>query len=97
MDLSELTLTAMVGDTPFHTALITGGKDPHKDLTFNKKGAPGIEPQTDWAEIAFKEVGYPKIKRTQFPQLKHERGYKHVVEFFKPYILGTKKRSDPFP
>ena len=47
--------------------------------------------------LALKEVGYPKVKRTQLPQLKHERAYKQVVEFFTPYILGKKKRSDPFP
>ena len=57
-------------------------------------GVPGIEPQTDWAAECLKELGYPNVKRTMIPGMGHSAAYEHVIETFRPYWEGKKKRSD---
>ncbi|MHC5038315.1 MAG: hypothetical protein ACYTHM_13450 [Planctomycetota bacterium] len=82
-------------DVNFPLHMITGEKDPHRDYTHGNRNMPGIEPQSDWAEEALKELGYPNVKRTMVPGMKHSAAQKHVIETFKPYWEGKKKRSDP--
>jgi poly(3-hydroxybutyrate) depolymerase len=73
-------------DFPIH--IITGGKDPHRDLTYGKKGSPGIEPQTDWAVKVLKEIGYPRFTRNLVPDLKHSPARKKVLEALRPFLEG---------
>ena len=75
--------------------ILTGAKDPHRTYTHGNESMPGIEPQTDNAVAALEQVGFRKLKRTMLPDLGHSPARKHVVDFFRPYLDGTKQRSDP--
>ncbi|TET36808.1 MAG: hypothetical protein E3J72_07685 [Planctomycetota bacterium] len=81
-------------DRNFPIHVITGAKDPHRKYTKGDKNIPGIEPQTDMAEKLIKQLKYPNYKRTMVPNLSHSPARKHVVDTFKPYWKGAKKRSD---
>jgi hypothetical protein len=70
-------------DFPIH--IITGEKD-----TLRQK----LEPCCDEAEIFLKKFQYPNYKRTMIPGLKHMPAFEQVIETFKPYWEGKKKRSD---
>lgn len=82
-------------DIAFPLRMITGEKDPHRDFTHGNKNMPGIEPQSDWAEEALKALGYSNYKRTMVPGMGHSAAQKEVVETFRPYWEGRKKRTDP--
>ena len=45
-------------------------------------------------EEALKILGYPNVKRTMVPGMKHTNAAKHVVDTFRPYWEGKKRRSD---
>jgi poly(3-hydroxybutyrate) depolymerase len=79
----------------FPVHLITGAEDPHRDFTFGDENIPGIEPQTDQAEALLRERGYPHVKRTLVPGLKHSAAREQVLDTFRPYLLGEKSRGDP--
>ncbi|MHC4597887.1 MAG: hypothetical protein ACYS47_02675 [Planctomycetota bacterium] len=81
-------------DVNFPLHIITGANDKHRDFTHGNKNSPGIEPQTDWAEACLKELGYPNYKRTMVPGMGHSAAQKHVIDTFRPYWEGKKKRSD---
>ena len=82
-------------DLTFPIHLINGADDPHRRWTKGNRNAPGIEPQADRAERLLKEFGYPNVKRTTVPGMGHDPAYKHVIETFKPYWSGRKRRGDP--
>jgi poly(3-hydroxybutyrate) depolymerase len=81
-------------DRNFPIHVITGEKDPHREFTHGDKNIPGIEPQTDAAEALLKELGYPNYKRTMVPGMGHSGAHQQVIETFKPYWEGRKKRGD---
>ncbi|MHC4779704.1 MAG: hypothetical protein ACYTFG_14105 [Planctomycetota bacterium] len=81
-------------DVNFPVHMITGANDKHRDFTHGNKSMPGIEPQTNWAEECLRELGYPNTKRTMVPGMGHSAAHQHVIDTFKPYWLGKKKRSD---
>jgi predicted esterase len=82
-------------DRNFPVHLITGEKDAHRDFTHGDKSSPGIEPQTDAAERLLKGLGYGNWSRKMYDGMGHSSAVKEVLDFLKPYIEGTKKRSDP--
>jgi len=51
--------------------ILTGEKDPHRDFTFGNKDSPGIEPQTDRAVAALKELGFTDLTRTMLKGVAH--------------------------
>jgi len=51
--------------------ILTGEKDPHREFTFGNKDSPGIEPQTDRAVAALKELGFKDVTRTMLPGVGH--------------------------
>jgi dienelactone hydrolase len=52
--------------------ILTGDKDPHREWTHGKVGGvPGIEPQTDRAVEALKELGYTNFTRTMLKGVGH--------------------------
>lgn len=67
------------GGPPIH--IMTGSKDPHRDLTHGKEGSPGIEPQSDWAEKALAENGFDKVKRTMLDGVGHSALPREVWEY----------------
>jgi predicted esterase len=81
-------------DVNFPLHIITGANDKHRDFTHGNKNSPGIEPQTNWAEECLKELGYPNTKRTMVPGMGHSAAQKHVIDTFRPYWEGKKKRAD---
>ncbi len=81
-------------DRNFPVHQITGEKDEHREFTFGNKASPGIEPQTDAAAVFLKDLGYPNVKRTLVPGMGHSSAIPQVIETFKPYWEGTKKRGD---
>ncbi len=81
-------------DRNFPIHLITGEKDPHREHTHGNKNIPGIEPQTDSVVRLLKQLGYPNYKRTMVPGMKHSAAHQHVIDTFKPYWEGRKKRTD---
>jgi dienelactone hydrolase len=50
------------GGPPIH--IMTGANDKHREFTFGNKNSPGIEPQTDRAVKALKDLGFTNFKRT---------------------------------
>ncbi|MHC4661889.1 MAG: alpha/beta hydrolase-fold protein [Planctomycetota bacterium] len=80
-------------DRNFPIHLITGEKDPHREHTGGNENIPGIEPQTDAAEKLLKELGYPNVKRTIVRRMKHNPALKQVIDTFRSYWKGTKRRS----
>lgn len=84
-------------DLGFPIHMITGAEDPHRELTHGKKGMPGIEPQTDWAEATLEQLGYRNVRRTLVPKLKHNPARRRVLDILAPYIRGERKRDDPLP
>ncbi len=81
-------------DRNFPIHMITGEKDPHREHTHGNKLIPGIDPQTDAAERLLKKLEYPNCKRTMVPGMGHSAAHQHVIDTFKPYWLGKKKRGD---
>lgn len=74
---------------------ITGEKDENRTWTFGKEsGGPGIDPQTEWAKKALDDLGYSNVAHTQVPGMGHSPAVAEVLETFRPYIEGTKKRGD---
>jgi hypothetical protein len=51
--------------------ILTGAADQHRDFTFGNKDSPGIEPQTDRAVAALKELGFKDVTRTMLPGVGH--------------------------
>ncbi len=51
--------------------ILTGEKDEHRDFTFGNKDSPGIEPQTDRAVAALKELGFKDVTRTMLKGVGH--------------------------
>jgi poly(3-hydroxybutyrate) depolymerase len=91
---AELKGTFKADDLDFPLHIFTGEKDPHREFTFGNKDSPGIEPQTDWAEKLLKDFAYPNYKRTMVAGMGHSSAVDKVVEVFKPYWEGKKKRGD---
>ncbi|GEM_PF-890489 len=82
-------------DRTFPLHIITGASDPHRQYTHGNKNSPGIEPQTDAAVKVLEHLGYPGWKRTMIEGMGHSPAHKHVIETFRPWWEGRKKRSDP--
>ena len=82
-------------DLNFPIHIITGAKDAYAKQ-IKRKGAalPGIDIQTENALRQLRALGYPNIKHTRYPKMGHSAACNEVIETFKPYILGQKKRSD---
>lgn len=78
------------GGPPVH--LMTGEKDPHRDLTFGKP--PGIETQTDWAQEDLKKLGYTRVRRTMVPAAGHSPLRKEVWDFIDAVLDGTWKAEE---
>lgn len=64
-------------------------KDEHRDFTFGKKDSPGIEPQTDNAVAALKQLGYAKVERTMLPGVGHSSCAAQVWKFVDG-VMGAK-------
>jgi len=75
------------GGPPVH--IFTGEKDEHRDFTFGKKDSPGIEPQTDNAVAALKQLGYTKVDRTMIPGVGHNSCTAQVWKFIDG-VMGVK-------
>ncbi len=60
--------------------ILTGEKDEHRDFTFGKKDSPGIEPQTDRAVAALKELGFKDVTRTMLKGVGHSACASQVWE-----------------
>ena len=75
------------GGPPVH--VFTGEKDEHRDFTFGKKDSPGIEPQTDNAVAALKQLGYTRVERTMVKGSGHSALPDQVWRFVDE-VLGSK-------
>ena len=60
--------------------ILTGAQDEHRDFTFGKKDSPWIEPQTDNAVAALKELGFKDVTRTMLKGVGHSACAKEVWE-----------------
>jgi hypothetical protein len=55
----------------------------------------GLDAQTALALRLLEERGYGNVQRTEVPGMGHENQPGLVLETFRPYWEGRKKRSDP--
>ncbi len=66
------------GGPPVH--ILTGEKDPHKDLTHGKF-KPGIEEQTDAAVATLARLAFTNVRRTMLPGVGHASCAREVWAF----------------
>ena len=74
------------GGPPVH--ILTGEKDEHRDFTFGDKNSPGIEPQTDRAVEALKQMGFKNVRRTMVKGAGHSPLQDHVWKFVDEFLGG---------
>lgn len=92
IDLSELTLTAMVGDTPFYTALVTSGKEGYETPTGEFRISYRVADETMTSGPGVEDFYY--IEHVLFTQYFTERGHAIHLNYWQPdSVFGHERTS----